>query len=89
LNTTATSVGIVSATYTVRDGIDIGSIIFVCILGVIAIGAGIGGLKVYNEYKFKLGVTKKKEEEMRRLMSPRSRRILGLSIVEPGESSQH
>ena len=80
LNTTLTSVGIVQAEYTKRNGLNVGSSVFLLILFIILIGALVGGYKEWEQYKFEAGVTRAKEDEMRAILSPRSRKILGLDL---------
>ncbi len=53
LNTTLTSVGLVATKYTLRNGMNIGSIVFILILTLIVIVSIIGCYVVYRGYKVK------------------------------------
>ena len=51
LNTSATSIGFVTTSYTISDGLSAEATFFVIILCVILIGGMIGCVQVYREYK--------------------------------------
>mmetsp|Transcript_22749 Transcript_22749/g.17180 ORF Transcript_22749/g.17180 Transcript_22749/m.17180 type:complete len:98 (+) Transcript_22749:1070-1363(+) len=89
LNTTAISIAFADAKYTQRSGMNLGSIVFVLILTILVLLSFLGCFLIFKQYKVAQELQSEKNEEIKKMLSPRSRRILGFESFSGSMVSEH